>query len=605
MQTLIKTLNLLAPEERRQGAWVLLMVIGMAALETLGVAAVMPFLAILGNPEMVETNILLSTLFNAATLIGIDTVDRFLVATGGGAFVIIVVSAGYRMLTLYTMNRFVEMRRHSFSAKLLETYLRQPYEFFINRHSSDMTKTMLSEVDQLIQHVFRPGIVMVAYSIVLLFIFALLIIINPIVAIMAVATLGGIYALIYATVRSYLSQLGTARAKANKERFLAATEALGGIKDIKLLGCEESYLNRFESPSRRFAMTQASNQTLTLAPNYVVEAVAFGGIMLLTLILLMRYGGAESGALGQILPILGAYAFAAYRMRFAAQNIYSGFASLRYGAAAFDNVQADLQQRMRLAQIPNLRPEPLKVENKITLSKLSYTYPASQRQSLVDLDLEITVGTAVGIIGSTGAGKTTLVDVVLGLLRPTRGAIMVDGQPVDEQSLRAWQASLGYVPQDIFLTDTSLTENIAMGIPVSQINHERVMQCARMAQVHEFIMQELPHQYATLVGERGVRLSGGQRQRIGIARALYHDPAVLLFDEATSALDSVTEQAVMSAIDTLAEQKTVILIAHRLSTVRNCDLIIVMEQGRIIARGTYDELADSSETFKNLAGVEK
>jgi len=283
-------------------------------------------------------------------------------------------------------------------------------------------------------------------------------------------------------------------------------------------------------------------------------------------------------------------------------NIYQGFASLRYGQAAVDSLYADLHPADNTpAQLPKTAPAPLKAKHSISLDHLSYAYPKATKPALIDLNLEIPVGSAVGLVGSTGAGKTTLVDVVLGLLRPTQGTITVDSVPVTEEQLRAWQQSLGYVPQEIFLTDTTIAENIALGIPKDQIDYDQVERCARMAQVHDFIVQELPAQYQTLVGERGVRLSGGQRQRIGIARALYHNPEVLVFDEATSALDTVTEQAVMDAIDALAHQKTIILIAHRLSTVKNCDQIVLLEGGGIKAKGTYSELTENNLEFKLMA----
>jgi ABC-type multidrug transport system fused ATPase/permease subunit len=599
METLKKSLALLTPHERKRGLLVLVLVMGMALLETAGVASVMPFLAVLGNPEMLNTNPVLSGLYAFAQPLGIRTPDDFLIALGLGAFVLIIVSAAYRTLTHYAMNRYIEMRRHSIGSRLLETYLRQPYAFFLDRHSGDMSKTILSEVDQLIQNVFRPAYNMVAYSLVLIAITALLLLVNPWLALLAAGLLGGLYALVFLGLKHKLTRLGCTLVSANKERFMAAGEAFGGIKDIKLLGREQSYFSRFATPSQQFAATQATHQTINQVPKYLIEAFAFGGIIGIVLFLMISAGGLSNNALGQILPIVGLYAFAAYRLQPALQNIFSGFASLRYGQAAVDSLYADLHPDNAPAQLP--RTAPLKAKHSIALQHLSYTYPKAAKPALIDLNLEIPVGSAVGLVGSTGAGKTTLVDVLLGLLRPTEGAIAVDGVPVSDVQLRAWQQSLGYVSQEIFLTDTSIAENIALGIPKAQIDQAQVERCARMAQVHEFIVHDLPAQYETLVGERGVRLSGGQRQRIGIARALYHNPQVLVFDEATSALDTVTEQAVMDAIDALAHQKTIILIAHRLSTVKNCDQIVLLEQGAMKAKGTFNELTESNAQFKMMA----
>lgn len=595
-----KTLALLTPKEKRRGGLVLGMVIIMAVLETAGVASVMPFLSVLGDPQMVETNPALATVYDT---FGFQSVNVFLFALGAAAFGLILFSALFRILTHYAMNRFIEMRRHSISKRLLETYLRQPYEFFLDRHSGDMSKSILSEVDQLVQQVFRPGMQMVAYSIVVVALVVLLLAIDPLIALGVAAVVGGSYAAIFLAVRPLLMRIGLERRQANKERFEAAGEALGGIKDIKLLGREHAYLQRFHGPSYRQASTQASNQTISQVPKFLIEAIGFGGIIILALVLLATYGGATGGGLGQVLPMLGLYAFASYRMLPAAQHIYAGLAKLRFGAAAVDGVYEDLHQRERLAEIHKRAPQALHPQGEIALEHITYNYPNADRPALKDIHLNIPVGSSVGVIGTSGAGKTTLVDVLLGLLRPDEGAITVDGEPVTDDNLRAWQQSLGYVPQEIFLTDTTVADNIALGVPREHIDHEQVERCARMAQLHEFITNDMPQDYNTVVGERGVRLSGGQRQRIGIARALYHDPPVLVFDEATSALDNETEAAVMEAIDCLHQEKTIILIAHRLSTVRDCDQVILLGNGQISAAGDFEAIQRESDQLRAMTAT--
>ncbi|MCC5870332.1 MAG: ABC transporter ATP-binding protein [Gammaproteobacteria bacterium] len=585
-----KTLSLLTPKEKRRGALVMVMVIVMAVFETAGVASVIPFLAVLGDPDMVHTNPVLAAVYDTFSF---QSVDAFLFALGAAAFGLILFSAMFRIFTHYAMNRFIEMRRHSISKRLLETYLRQPYEFFLDRHSSDMSKSILSEVDQLVSKVFRPGLQMVAYSVVLLSIVMLLLVVDPLIALGVAGVVGGSYAAIFLVVRPVLSRLGLERRRANKERFEAAGEALGGIKDIKLLGRELAYLQRFHGPSVRQASTQASNQTISQVPKFLIEAIGFGGILVLALVLMATQGGATGGGLGQVLPMLGLYAFAGYRMLPAAQHIYAGMAKLRFGAAAVDGVCEDLHQREQLAEIHKRAPQALRLEKQITLAQISYTYPNAQKPALEEIHITVPVGSSLGIIGTTGSGKTTLVDLLLGLLRPSEGAIIVDGNAVTSANLRAWQQTLGYVPQEIFLTDTTVAENIALGLPRGKIDRQQVERCARMAQAHNFITSQLPQGYDTLVGERGVRLSGGQRQRIGIARALYHMPDVLVFDEATSALDTITEKAVMEAIESLSSHKTIILIAHRLSTVMNCDQVVLLEQGRLVDQGRYTDLVES------------
>ncbi|MCG5497788.1 ABC transporter ATP-binding protein [Ectothiorhodospira variabilis] len=594
MTVFSKALALLTPRERRRGSLVLAMVILMALLETAGVASIMPFLAVLGNPEVVHTNAILASLYEG---LGFTSTQAFLMALGGAIFALMLISAVFRILTHYVMNRFIEMRRHSLGERLLETYLRQPYAYFLNRHSGDMAKSILSEVDQVVGKVFRPGLTALSHIIVALALITLLLIVDPLMALAIAAVMGGLYVAIYLSVQGLLGRIGRERANANRERFTTAGEALGGIKDIKLLGREYAYLSRFRPASVRFSRHVATSQTLSQVPRYGIEAVAIGGVLALTLFLM-----ATIGNVGELLPILGLYAFAGYKLMPALQHIYSGMSNLRFGAAAVDDLHEDLTQRAALAEIHKRAPSPFIPQQHIQLNQVSYTYPNAPNPALNHIDLSIPVGQSVGLVGSTGAGKTTLVDLILGLLQPTQGHLSVDNTPITRDNLRAWQQTLGYVPQDIFLSDASITENIALGIPREQIDPAAVERAARMAQVHDFIVNDLPQGYDTEVGERGVRLSGGQRQRIGIARALYHDPAILVFDEATSALDNVTEKAVMEAINSLHEQKTIILIAHRLSTVKGCDRIYMLQQGEVVASGGYEELLDGHAEFKAMAG---
>ena len=587
-----KTLALLTRREKRQGAWVLFMVLIMALLETIGVASVMPFLSVLSNPEVVHTNPWLSRVYDG---LGFQSTQSFLMALGGAAFFLVIFSSVFRVATTYVMNRFAQMRRHTVGQRLLETYLRQPYEYFLNRHSGDMAKSILSEVDQLVLNVIRPGVEAVAYAVVALAIIVLLVIMDPLVALVVGVVIGGMYTLIFLGVRGMLARVGRDRAIANRERFTAAGEALGGIKDIKLLGREYAYLSMFRPPSIRYAQHQATNRTLSEAPKFIIEGVGVGGVIVLALVLM-----ATRDNLGEVIPLLGLYALAAYRLLPAASKIYMGMAKLRFGGSAVLDIYDDLQARRRLAEINQPLPPPMGVSHSIELREVAYHYPNTIQPALSEINMTIPRGSSVGIVGGTGAGKTTLVDILLGLLTPDQGGLRVDGSPVTADNLRAWKRTLGYVPQSIFLVDASVTENIALGVPPDQVDVEQVKRCARMAQLEEFVNQELPEGYDTKVGERGVRLSGGQRQRIGIARALYHDPAVMVFDEATSALDNLTEKAVLEAIESFSGARTIIMIAHRLTTVEHCDCIYVLEKGRIQAAGPYKTLLAQNEGFRAM-----
>ena len=590
-----KFLEILTSREKRQGLLVVLVVTLMAVLEVGGVASVMPFLSLLGDPDAVNSNDFLRALFEG---LGFKSRHNFLIFLGLGAFSVVLFSSFFKVFSLYVMQRFVQMRRHSIGERLLESYLRQPYSSFLDRNSGDMAKNILSEVDQLIGQALQPGIQVVAYSVVAAAILLLLVAMDPWLAIGIGSLIGGLYALIYGLVRGVLGRMGQERVEANRQRFTTAGEALGGIKAIKLLGKESAYVARFRTASVRFSRHIATTATLGQAPKFIIEAVAIGGVLALAVVLLATRGG-----VGQAMPILGLYAFAGYKLLPAVQSIFAGVSRLRFGGAVVNHIHKDMVEQKASEEILNQPPTPLKPAREIKLEGVTYTYPNAPAPALKTVNLSIPVGTTVGLVGGTGAGKTTVVDILLGLLRPTRGNLTVDGMAVTERKLRAWQQALGYVPQEIFLSDASVAQNIAFGLRVEEIDHEAVERAARMAQVHDFIVTQLPEGYETVVGERGVRLSGGQRQRIGIARALFHDPEVLVFDEATSALDNLTEQAVMDAVDNLHEQKTIILVAHRLSTVESCDSIFLFEDGEVVARGTYQGLLEKSLKFRQMAAT--
>jgi len=601
MKTLNRILEILTSQERRQILKVLILFVGLALFEAAGLVSIMPFLAILGNPELIETNTILSSLWSIAKDQNIDSKDQFLVALGVASFFLIMFAAIYRGFAHYSNNYFIEMCRHSISRRVLETYLHQQYSFFLNRHSGELSKTILSEVDNIIERVVRPSILMISNSVVFVALVVLLVLVNPWLMLLAVGLIGVLYFLIYAVLSNHIARFGKALVDANKERFTAAGEALGGIKSIKLFGREAAYLERFNRPSMQYSRSHAGHNTLGIIPSFVVEVVVFGAILLLTLVLIISSGGVKSDVMGEIIPIIGLYALSAIRLKPVMQSIYQGVAGLRFGGALVENLHKELALD-KLVSIHEIPSNPIKLKKSIFLDNLTFLYPETTVPSLDSISFNIPARSSLGIVGTTGAGKTTLVDLILGLLHPSKGQLVVDGKPVTLSNLRSWQKNLGYVPQDIFLSDTTIAENIALGIPKSQIDYEQVTRCARMAQLDTFIIQELPDLYETLVGERGVRLSGGQRQRIGIARALYHNPDVLIFDEATSALDTLTEQAIMGAIEMLGQHKTMIFIAHRLSTVRYCDQIILLDQGRIKAVGSFDELKDIDEHFRGLTG---
>ena len=601
IKTIRKVYLILDHAERKKAATVISLMVVWGGLDAVGIASVMPFLAVLGNPDLIETNFFLSKLFEYSKVLGVNNKGDFLVILGISAFILILAAAIYRVFAHYSVTNFVEMMRHSIAARLFEMYLRQPYIYFVSRNSGDMTSVILSEVDQVVSNVIRPLFGMIAGIFIMLILLVMLITIKPWLALSSALLLGGGYIILYKRLKNELILIGNVRAESNKSRFLCANEAFGGIKNIKLLGLESFYAERYVGPSTLFAKSIAKQNFIDHIPKFIIEAVAFGGILLTILLMMLGSGGIDNNSLGEILPVIGLFTFSIYRLQPALQAVFQGVSSLRHGHASVKKIYNDSilfvseeNKRMR-------EEVAIPVRNKFTLKNICYSYPHSGRNVLYNINLEIKIGTKVGIVGSTGAGKTTIADILLGLLSPTHGAIYADETEVTNENIRSWQLALGYVPQEIYLSDANISENIAFGIDREEIDHAQVIDCARKAQVHDFITQDLPDQYETYVGERGVRLSGGQRQRIGIARALYHNPQILIFDEATSALDGTTELAVMSAIETLSETKTIVIIAHRLGTIKNCDAVVLLDNGRVNAVGTYDELMGSHSQFKKMA----
>ncbi|MBA3324886.1 MAG: ABC transporter ATP-binding protein [Rhodobacteraceae bacterium] len=574
------------------------MMIVSGLVEMFTISAMFPFLAIVARPEIVETNPTLAGIYD---LLGFTTVNGFLAFAGIAVFVIVVFGLLFATLTQYAIYRFAALRGASIGRRLLAGYLRQPYSWFLNQHSATVGTTILSEVNEVVLRVMLPGLKMIAQIAVALFLIVLLVVAQPVAAFTAAGLIGGVYAAIYAVARKHLTRMGRQRKQAALDKFKVTGEAMGGIKAVKLMGLEEVFLRRYERPAVRAALASAAVGVASEVPRNALRAVTLGGILLFVVVMLVRGNGDLSG----LLPILGLYAFAGLRLLPALQLIYMGLTQMRFGRPALDKLYADISEHLPPVAAPAADADApaIRLRARLELRDVRYAYPNAERGALNGLDLAVEARTSVGVVGGTGAGKTTAVDVILGLLRPQAGALVVDGVPVSDAAVRGWQKSIGYVPQHIFLVDDTVTANVAFGVEPKDVDAAAVERAARIAELHDFVTAELPLGYKTMLGERGVRLSGGQRQRIGIARALYHDPDVLVLDEATSALDNLTERVVMDAVQNLGREKTIIMIAHRLSTVRDCDRIFLLEGGRVVAEGTYDALVESNAEFRRLVSI--
>lgn len=586
MDNIVRLYSLLSRNERRSAIFVLLFLILSTLFEVVGIVSVAPFLSVLANPDIIHQTAILHDIY---TDLEFTSETAFLQFLGMLTFIMIVCAAFMRGLSLYVRTRFVQMRRHTIGMRLLESYLRQPYEFFMQRHSSQLTKNILSEVDNILDFSLKPVEQILANSLVLIGIVVVLLLIDPLVVLGMGVALGLTYGTLYLSVRHYLQRLGHERVQHNNVRFQSVAEAIEGIKEIKMLNREQAALQRFSTPSQHNSASVSTITILGEIPRYAIEAIAFGGILLASIFLLGRYGDVEGGGLETVIPLLGIYALAGYRMLPAIQAIYQALAHYRYSGEFLNQIIADLPQLEALPAIPHKNPPTLHLKHDIRLENVHYHYPNETTGGLQEINLTIPRGHIIGIVGGTGAGKSTLVNVFLGLLTPSQGTIRIDGTHITDENRRAWTTSIGYVPQDIFLCDASVMENIAFGFEQEAIDKDKVIHAARLAHIDQFI-EGLPDGYYTTVGERGVRISGGQKQRIGIARALYQNPEIIVFDEATSALDNATEAEVMRAINSLSKTKTILLIAHRVSTLKHCDSIYMMDKGKIVDKVTYQEL---------------
>jgi ABC-type bacteriocin/lantibiotic exporter with double-glycine peptidase domain len=592
--------GLFSARERKQVYWLFTGMVIRGGFEVAGVASIMPFIAVVANPDIIQSNRLL---FSCYQFLGLESARSFLLVLGVIVLGVIILNNALSAFTDWYLFRFTWLRGYSLSRRLFAKYLSQPYSFFLGVNTAELGANILNEVGNYMKGILRPFMEMAARLIVCLFIFILILMVDPVLAVIVGFVLGSAYSAIFILVRKKLVRVGRERVFNNKRQFMFINEAFGGVKDIKVKGCESYFLESFSNHSRKVNMNQATHEIVSQIPKYALEVVAFGGILLITLYFVVNNQNTE-----ETIPLMALYAFAGYRLMPALQRVFAGITTVKFNVALLEKLYDDLILSTFPAETVRSwedTPEPLRCIENIEFRDITYCYPSSESLVLKKLNLQIEANTTVGLVGTTGAGKTTLVDILLGLLELKSGVILVDGQQLKKDENRNWLANIGYVPQHIFLSDQSIMNNIALGVPVEQIAKEKVIRAASVANLHEFIEHELPDGYDTVIGERGVRLSGGQKQRIGIARALYHDPDILILDEATSSLDNITESSVMAAIQNLAGKKTIIMIAHRLTTLECCDVIHFLKGGTVIDSGRFVDLEKNCPEFRELANSRK
>ena len=593
LPNLLKRLWYHLSRRRQRQFWLLsgLMLVSSFA-EVVSLGAVLPFIGILTAPEEVLNYPLVA---DAVLAWGITSADQ-LVLPLTAAFVSAAAIAGtVRILLLWASTRIAFSSGADLGIEVYRRTLYQPYWVHVARNSSEVISGIISKVGGAV-NILSHLLTLISSTVLLVAIMLTLLAIDPMVASVAAVGFGASYMLITWISRRRLHRNSQRIAHEQTQVVKALQEGLGGIRDVLLDGTQPVYCNIYRQADRPLRWAQGNNTFISQSPRYIMEALGMILIAALAYALSRQVGGIATA-----LPVLGALALGAQRLLPALQQIYGAWATIAGSHASLADTIELLDQPLPAEQLQS-RPAPLLIQQDIHFNDVRFRYTSDGPWVLDGLNLTIPKGARVGFVGSTGSGKSTTLDLLMGLLMPTEGELLVDGQPIIGNRVRVWQQNIAHVPQGIYLADSTLAENIAFGLPPDSIDLDRVQQAARQAQIADFI-ESSPQGYQAYVGERGIRLSGGQRQRIGIARALYKQANVLVFDEATSALDNATEQSVMDAIEELSSELTILIIAHRLSTVRRCDTIVELEHGQVVAQGTYEQLLECSPSFCRMASA--
>lgn len=570
------------------------LVILMAFVEVVGVASIGPFLSLASNTTQLAEDNYFSYLFNA---LEISSVDDFVFLAGIAVLVLLTIATIISTITVRFLLKYAQELGANFSSSLYEHYMNKSWMFHASGNSSQLMSNTNIECARVTQGIIYPVMIMNAKIMLAICIIIFLISLNPIISIGGFVIFSLIYSIIFVYVRKRLTLNGLAITNAQRARFRLMNEGFGGIKDVMLLGRSSTFADQYRVACNQYGYAAGWNATLNEVPKFWVELIAFGAMVSLILFLLIT----NNGNMNSILPQLGIYAMASYKLLPAFQQVYANLTHVRGTAPALDSIKDDLLDWKSWKANKKIESQRKVFFNEqIEFRNVSFQYPSKNELTLKNINFKIPANSVVGLVGPSGAGKSTIVDLVLGLIEPTKGSVLIDGISLDNSLLRNWQDCVGYVPQSIFLSDNTIAANVALGIPAEEIDMIKVKDAIKLADLDSFV-NTLPNGLDEMVGEMGVQLSGGQRQRIAIARSLYNEPSVLVFDEATSALDGITEKVIMEAIYKLSSHKTIILIAHRLSTVKKCDQIFYFEDGCLIDSGTFDTMKKSNMKFKEMS----
>jgi ATP-binding cassette subfamily C protein len=594
IETFKKLLDILPHSDRWKLIVLFLLMVFGTILEVLGIGMIPVFISAVADPNLVLNNRWLGPV---AASVGIHTGRDLLLYGGISLIVIFLVKGIYTIWLNYVQSKFVFNRFGIIAGRLFETYLSAPYTFHLNRNTAELIRNVTNETRFIANKVMMPAMKVLMGSVTIAGIFILLMITEPVITIITFLIIGAGGGMLLRFLRKRLREYGNIASRERSRMIQGVNEGLGGFKDVTVMNRQKLFIDRFKEYVHNLTGAQIFRGVAQAAGKPVIEFISVAAMLLIALVMVLQGRGMSS-----IIPILTLFGAATVRLMPAVNQVIQQLTNLRYYIHALAPVHQDLME-MEDRRNQTLRDshvtEKLPFRESINLQNIWYRYPNSEEHVLKGINLSIQKDTAIGFVGPTGVGKSTIVDVILGLLESEKGQVVVDGEDILQEK-RAWQNNVGYIPQFIYLSDDTMRNNIAFGIPESLISEEKIEAAVEAAQLKEFV-DRLPDGLDSIVGEDGVRLSGGQRQRIGIARALYDNPDVLIMDEATSSLDNLTEQNVIAAIEAIKGDRTIIMIAHRLSTVKNCDQLYLLEDGQVVQQGTYGELIQTSSQFRKMA----
>lgn len=589
-----KFLELFNRRERLQILALLLLMLVGALLETFVVGIIYPFISILKRPEVIHEHKVLHWIYE---VISIRSTNRFIIWAAAGLILVYIFKNSYMIFLAYVQSRFIYNKQAVFSRRLFTSYLYKPYTFHLQRNTAELIYKINDSVSKLFGGFLFFSLMFIIEIMTTAFILGILILMKPLPTILTGVVLIMIIIVFYRMFRKKMGELGKTRQLHGEQMIQWVNQGLGGIKEVKILGREDFFIKEYEKNSLLYAGAERNFQVINQLPRSFLETTCIVGMLLVVVLTMGRNGEFQT-----IIPTLSLFAVAAFRIIPSMGRIFNAATQIRYHSYSLDAVCNDmtlLDKAVNLKTSSASHSEKvISFDKAIELKNVYYQYPNAKKSVLNDISLTIPKQYSVGLIGPSGAGKTTIIDVIVGLLMPTRGEVLIDGKGIKDNLLN-WQRTIGYIPQNIYLSDDTVRRNIAFGLADEKIDEDQVWSVLASAQLEGYV-KSLPAGLDTFIGERGIRLSGGQRQRIGIARALYHNPEVLIMDEGTASLDNETEWEIMQAVKNLSGKKTLIIVAHRLGTVKSCDRLYFIRDGEVIDYGRYEELFDKSQDFKAM-----